>query len=143
MYCTRCGKELHEGAAFCHSCGKSVGTKQNAAVPEWTAAATLLASGSMGFAKCLLWVLGGGMSLACGAAGLGSFVISCYMLYHFAIGVAIKVPLFLASIIPVATLHGFWLVFAGLTGILIALLLLAAALTLGKCIFTVKWRATA
>ncbi len=135
MYCTKCGNEIEDDAVYCNKCGKRVNDQTS---DEWAVFSNGLANSSLYLAKVFMWIIGGCMAIACAAAGLGSLVAGCYMLYFYASGSVVAVPLFLNSIIPVTSLHGVALIFSGVTSLFIAIIFAFIVFGLVKSIFAVN-----
>lgn len=96
----------------------------------WESFASSLAKGSLGLAKGITIVLVGGLAGVCGIAATASFALACYLIYHFAKGVAVAIPWFLLNTLPVASVGGVPLLLSGLTALLVSLLLGMAAAAL-------------
>lgn len=133
MFCSSCGKEIRNGSACCPHCGTPVHTVTDNA-QMWDGFAESLAEGSLGVAKGIAAALIGGLAGVCGIAATASFVLACYLIYHFAKGTAVMIPWFLVNTLPVVSFGGIPLLLSGLTALLVALLLGMAAAALFKCL---------
>lgn len=133
MFCPSCGKEIRSGASYCPHCGRQV-TVGAASTQVWDDFAGSLANGSLHLAKGFAYVLIGGIAGACGMAAAAAFFLACYLIYHFANGVAVAIPWFLAEALPVASIGGVSLQLSGITSLIVTLLLGMAAFALIRCI---------
>ena len=97
--------------------------------------AAALADGSLRFAKGLAALLGGGMALAGGIAGVSWFAWGCYLISRFAQGLMVTLPLSVARIFHMSVIQGADLIFGGIASVLVGITLLAvvaAALLIWK-----------
>lgn len=135
MYCRFCGKEIDDDSAYCPCCGKRIHTDQVSSYGG-VQFANFLAQSSLGLAKVMAIILCGGLAGACGFAAVGSLILSGYLFYHFAKGLAVTVPWFLTGTLPVASVGGGGLLLSSLTGLLVALLLGMASAALARCLWS-------
>lgn len=133
MFCPSCGKEIRSSAAYCPHCGKQV-TDGSASTQVWDDFAGSLANGSLHLAKGFAYVFIGSIAGACGMAAAVAFLLACYLIYHFANGVVVAIPWFLAEVLPVASIGSVSLLLSGITALIVALLLGMAAFALIRCI---------
>ena len=127
MYCSSCGKEMHNTTDYCPHCGTSAHTNNSR---QWDDFADSLANGCLELAKGLLAVLCSALAGVCGIAAAGALTLAGYLIYHFATGAAIIIPWFLTDTTITASVGGPSLLLGGLTALLIAVLLGIAAAAL-------------
>ncbi len=135
MFCHSCGKEIRSGSVYCPHCGASV---HNSPDNTWIQdkSVRLLAKCSLTLAKGFAAVLIGGLASVSGLAAASSLVLSCCLIYYFAKGMVVMVPWYMANTLPISSVGGILLLFSGLTGLLIALLLGMASGSLFHCLKT-------
>lgn len=133
MFCPSCGEEIRSGSVYCPYCSASV---HNIPDNTWTRdkPVRLLAKCSLTLAKGFTAVLIGGLASASGLAAASSLVLACCLIYYFAKGMVVMVPWYMDSTLPISSVGGILLLFSGLTGLLIALLLGMASGSLFHCL---------
>ena len=87
--------------------------------------AAALADGSLRLAKGLAVLLGGGMALAGGIAGVSWLAWGCWLINRFAQGITVTLPMSVAGIFHMRIIHGADLVFGGIASVLTGIALLA------------------
>ncbi|WP_286083025.1 zinc ribbon domain-containing protein [Parablautia intestinalis] len=128
-YCVKCGKELRSEAVFCPHCGERV-SYTGVTNSKWEAMSENCIGPCQMILKIFLYLMAGGLIFVCMLSGISALVIGGFFFYHFATTGYIFLPTFLASELGISTLCGVPLIFAGITVLFVALLLIAAAVTM-------------
>lgn len=136
-YCVNCGKELRSDAVFCPHCGGHV-PSANTTNLETKEMVAFCSRPILNILKIFLYLMAGGLIFACMVNGIASLVFGGFMFYHFATTGFIFLPTFLVSLLGVETLSGVPLVFAGITLLFIALLLIVAAVAVIRGLYLWK-----
>lgn len=133
MVCSSCDKEISNDSVYCPHCGALVHTREDK-VQMWDGVTNSLAEGCLCLVRGIATALIGSLSVICGIAATASFALACYLIYHFAEGVSVIIPWFLANTLPIASVSGVSLLLSGLTALLVTLLFGIAATVLFKCL---------
>ena len=136
-YCVDCGKELRGDAVFCPHCGAHVPSANTTDLET----KEMVAFGSrliLNILKIFIYLMAGGLIFGCMVNGMAALVFGGVMFYHFATTGFIFLPTFLVSLLGVETLGGVPLVFAGITLLFIALLLIVAAVAVIRALSLLK-----
>lgn len=137
QYCTKCGEKLRDGAAYCHRCGAPA-VNAAAKSPELDAAAKLLVNGKRKLAKGLAAFLGYIIAFSCIASAGSMVIVAAYLIYQFAKGMTVYLPLFLANAFAIHQISGFGLIFGGLVLIFVAAIQVMASIALFRGIRTIR-----
>lgn len=132
-YCVTCGEELCDEAVFCSHCGKRV-SSMDSTKSKWKKVIEFYIGPCQMILKIFLYLMVGGLIFACMLSGINALVIGGLFFYHFSTTGYILLPTFLASELGIPILSGVPLVFAGITVLFIALLLIVAAVSMIKAI---------
>lgn len=136
-YCVKCGKELHSDAVFCPHCGERV-PSANTTNLETKEMVAFCSRPILNILKIFLYLMAGGLIFACMINGIAALVIGGLFFYHFTTAGFILLPTFLVSLLGIETLGGVPLVFAGITLLFIALLLIVAAVAVIRALYLWK-----
>ena len=132
-YCVKCGKEFRSDAVFCPHCGERV-PSTDITKSGWNELAESCIDLCQMILKLFLSLIIGGLIFACMLSGISALVVGGLFFYHFSTAGYILLPAFLASAFGIPVLSGGPLVFAGITILFIALLLIVAAVSMIRAI---------
>lgn len=141
-YCDKCGMEIRQDAVFCPHCGRRV-FSPDAVNTEWKEIGGFCSQIALAILKGFLYLLLGGLIFACMVNGIAALVVGAIFFYHFATAGFIVLPAFLVFELGIGSLSGVLLVFAGITMLFIAVLLIAAAVFMIRGIMTWRKKGTA